>query len=46
MEFVIGALVGASVLSVVIAVSMARAAKESDEIENALRKGEVNHEEE
>lgn len=46
MEFVIGALVGAGVLSVVIAVSMARAAKEADEIENELRKGEINHEEE
>ena len=46
MEFVIGALVGAGALAVVIAFSMAKAAKEADEIENELRKGEVNHEEE
>lgn len=41
MEFVIGALVGASVLAVVIAVSMAKAAKEADETENSLIKQRI-----
>lgn len=36
MEFIIGALVGASVLAVVIAFSMAQAAKEGDDAENRL----------
>lgn len=38
MEFVLGALVGAGVLAVVIAFSMAKAAKEADETENELRR--------
>lgn len=37
MDFVIGALVGAGALAVAIAVSMAKAAKESDEIGNELK---------
>ena len=45
MEFIIGAAIGAGALAVVIALSMAKAAKEADEIENALRKGELDNEE-
>lgn len=36
MEFVIGALVGAGALAVVIAFSMAKAAKEGDDTENRM----------
>ena len=46
MEFIIGAAIGAGALAVVIALSMARAAKEADEIESILRKGELEDEEE
>lgn len=46
MEFVIGALVGAGALAVVVAVSMAKAAKEADEIENELLRGGIENEEE
>lgn len=46
MDFVIGALVGAGALAVVVAVSMAKAAKEADEIESELLKGGIDHEEE
>ena len=45
MDFIIGAAVGAGVLTVVIALSMAKAAKESDEIESALRSGGIKDEE-
>ena len=46
MEFILGALVGAGALAVAIAVSMAKAAKEADEIENELLRGGIEHEEE
>lgn len=46
MEFIIGVAIGAGALAVVIALSMARAAKEADEIECILRKGELEDEEE
>jgi hypothetical protein len=46
MEFILGALVGAGALTVAIAVSMAKAAKEADEIENELLRGGIEHEEE
>lgn len=46
MEFILGALVGAGALAVAIAVSMAKAAKESDEIENELLRGGIENEEE
>ena len=46
MEFILGALVGAGALAVVVAVSMAKAAKEADEIENELLRGGIDHEEE
>ena len=46
MDFVIGALVGAGALAVAIALSMAKAAKEADKIENELLRGGIDHEEE
>lgn len=46
MEFILGALVGAGALAVVVAVSMAKAAKEADEIENELLRGGIENEEE
>lgn len=46
MEFILGAFVGAGALAVVVAVSMAKAAKEADEIENELLRGGIDHEEE
>ena len=45
MEFIIGVAVGAGVLAVVIALSMAKAAKQADEIESALRSGGIEDEE-
>lgn len=36
MEFILGALVGAGILAIVIAVSMAKAAKYLDETENEI----------
>ena len=45
MEFILGALVGAGALAVVVAVSMAKAAKEADEIENELLRGGIENEE-
>lgn len=41
MEFVIGMVVGASIFSVAIAISMAKAAKEIDETETAIFAKEV-----
>ena len=41
MEFVIGMVVGASIFSTVVALSMAKAAKEIDETETAIFKKEV-----
>lgn len=40
MEFVIGAAVGAGALAVVMMISMAKAAKQADEIENEIRNNE------
>lgn len=41
MEFMIGMVVGASIFSTVVALSMAKAAKEIDETETAIFKKEV-----
>ena len=46
MEFILGALVGAGALAVAIAVSMAKAAREADEIENEVLRGGIENEEE
>ena len=46
MDFILGALVGAGALAVTIVLSMAKAAKEADEIENELLRGGIDHEEE
>ena len=41
MEFIIGMAVGASIFSTVVALSMAKAAKQIDETETAIFKKEV-----
>jgi len=41
MEFAIGMIVGASIFSVVVAISMAKAAKEIDETETTIFSREV-----
>ena len=46
MDFILGALLGAGALAVVVAVSMAKAAKEADEIESELIRGGIDREEE
>lgn len=46
MDFILGAFIGALAMAAAVAVSMAKAAKESDEIENELLRGGIENEEE